>query len=924
MKFGQRAQMCSMRSSQFGAAALMLALAGAVIPVGAARANDNPVLLQWFDTSWSSIEARMPDFFLTGYGGTWLPQIARASDGSVGYDVFDRFDLGNGDSPTTFGTEERFRAMMSEFKFAGAAVYPDLVMNHNGARTSDANFIAAGAWPGFYLPGTGTGPAFWGDFNDGTTQSMDPGGSGYNLWNGDLVSLIDINQASNNLYIRHPIAANPQNIPPGTVRNRPNPANARFYPDRQLTPITFTNPGRPGLSGTSNWTIYPFNRTTPSAGDPVAENATGLLARSAQWYLDEFQVDGFRLDAAKHIQQWFWDTYFDSIMYQRRTLASGQKVTAFSFGESVAGNDFVQTYVRKDGFGNRDALDLNEAGGLRDLRNANGLGTWSDVLSRSLDNQDDGLNNGSQGVHHVYSHDNGSVGNGSSAPTLPTPDRYALPQNVYVMFRSGVPLIYYNGREMHDRYQNRGFWAREGNPTALGNFDTNLSRLVRVANGYARGGFFVLNSTDTVNPSLADVLVFQRGGSGTNQASVLVGVNDRYDGGTQLRNVQTSFAPGTRLYELSGAWNDPTVNNQGFIQQVLVVDANRRVNLTIPNNTNSAGVVHHRGYVVYGPLSPQGTLTVSPVAATLPADDTSVPLWKRRQTPVEVITAPTFDLTLDTVKGDVLDTAFDDFAVFRINKPFQDLNGNGTFDQPTTAGIDPGYERFLTQNEPISSAAGNNGQGLYRQTITTALLPEGMNYIHAIAYRRRTDGGPAIYTDFRKVVYIDRLPPQVQIVSDTNITSGNFVFRVKAQSPSGVPDRTVTRVHLIPNLAVGVDPLPLCNSSNQATQYDRFEYRRNVGNLPVGANTMTVVAFEQNGRSSVTRIEGITVTLGSGDVNLDGVVDVNDLYASWLLTAYQGEADLNRNGTLDIGDRTILEQTNLRSGEAAKMSVGQR
>ncbi|MCU0689144.1 MAG: hypothetical protein MUE97_05330, partial [Phycisphaerales bacterium] len=254
----------------------------------------------------------------------------------------------------------------------------------------------------------------------------------------------------------------------------------------------------------------------------------------------------------------------------------------------------------------------------------------------------------------------------------------------------------------------------------------------------------------------------------------------------------------------------------------------------------------------------------------------------------------------------------------------QDLNGNGAPDQPTTATIDAGYERFLTENQPISSAAGNNGIGFYRQTINTALLPDGFNYIHSIAYRRRTDGGPAINADFRKVIYVDRLPPSVQLVSDTNITTGNFVFRVRAQDAQGNPDRTVNSVHIIPNVPVGTDPLTLVSTSNAASQFDRFEWRRNVGNLPAGTNSVTIVAFEATGRSSVTRVENISVTLGSGDVNLDGVVDINDLYASWVLTSYRGEADMNRNNVLDIQDRVLLEQTIRRANEAFNMLGGQR
>ncbi len=909
-----------------GWAVALASLSGLAVSLPVARANDNPVLLQWFETSWSNMERRMPDFFLAGYGGLWLPPISKASDGSPGYDPFDRFDIGTPESPTIYGTEARFKQVVQEFHKAGAQVYVDLIMNHNGGRTDNPVFIADGGYPGFYLPGT-PGAGFWGDFNDGTRQSENPnpgpGAEPYDLFNGDLVNLIDINQASNNNFIRHPVGPSAQNIPPGNFRNQPNPANIRLYPDRQLTPLTFTNPGPTGDG--QSWTIYPFNTANPAAGDAVIENATGLLMRSVQWYLEELKIDGFRLDAAKHIPQWFWNNYYDPIVFLRRVLPNGQRVTPFSFGESVAGNDFVQTYIRKDGFGNRDALDLNEAGGLRDVRGAGGLGSWQDVLTRSLDNQDDGFNNGSQGVHHVYSHDNGSTGGGGSAPGLPGADLAALPMNCFVIFRSGVPLVYHNGREMHDRFSNRGFWPREGNPTALGNTDSHITRLVRARNGYARGDFFPLNSTDPQNQSLADVLVFER--ARNNVGNVLVAVNDRNDNGTQTRNVQTRFAPNSYIYELSGAASDPVVNNQGSIPAKLFVDANRRVTLTVPNNRNSAGVAHWRGYVVYGPMAPQGTVTVSPVAGAVPADPTTVPTYQRRLTAVDVVTAPTMELRLSTFKGDPDAGQYDDFAVFRINRGYQDLNGNGSFDQqPPGATVDAGYERFLTQFSPISGPGGTNSTGLYRQIIDTSLLPEGFNYISVIAYRRRTEAGAApLYNDLRKVVYIDRVAPSARLVSGTTISTGNFTFRVKAEDAQGNPDRTVDRVYIIPNLAVGADPLPACTPANQATQYDRFEWRRNVGNLPVGTSSVTIVAFEPSGNFSAQRVEGITVTLGSGDVNRDGVVTIDDLYASWALgTTYQGEADIDRNGILNASDRRLLETNVFRAAEAFFMKGTQR
>ncbi|MBY0308856.1 MAG: hypothetical protein K2Q09_08955, partial [Phycisphaerales bacterium] len=293
--------------------------------------------------------------------------------------------------------------------------------------------------------------------------------------------------------------------------------------------------------------------------------------------------------------------------------------------------------------------------------------------------------------------------------------------------------------------------------------------------------------------------------------------------------------------------------------------------------------------------------------------------YKRRLTPVDVITAGALELRLDTVKTIPSDTDFDDLALFRVNQGYQDLNGNGAVDQlPPTATVDAGYERFITQFSPISGTQGTGVAGLYRQTISTAQLPEGFNYISVLAYRRRPQGGLPIFREFRKVVYIDRLPPAAQLLDNPASSGGNFEYRVRAL------DRTVDRVYLLANVPEGSDPLPLCTPSTQAYQYDRTEWRRNVGTLPPGNNSLTVVAFEKTGRAGVYRYDNITVNLGSGDVNRDGVLTIDDLYASWALgTTYQAEADTNRNGAIDINDRRLLE-LNLRPAEAAGMVGPQR
>lgn len=904
---------------------LLLTIAAVAGAAAAAHADSNPVYLQWFETRWETMEGRMADYFVAGYDRVWLPPVWRASDPtSPGYDCFDRFDLGSPGAPTVYGTEQGFRALVDEFHRAGAHVAVDLIMNHNSGRNGSDQFHADGGYPGFAMR---IGSDFWGDFHDGSQQSHDPGGSNYSLWNGDLVGLIDIAHEKNHRFIRQPVGPDPDNIPAGTIRNRPNPANRRFYPDLDATPRTFVNPALPPGDPAREVTLYPFNTADPTAGDPVVENQNDYLIRSSRWMLEVIGIDGFRLDAAKHIPQWFWNNLWDSGVFQGARDFAGNPVTPFSFGEVVDSNFFTRTYTRKDGFGNRDALDLNGAGQLRDLLNANGLGSWQNVLGAHLDNEDDGFNNGTLGVLHVFSHDNGSVGDGGSKPPLPGPERYALPQHCYILFRGGPANIFHNGREFHDLYQFRGFWPREGNPTALGAagsaLNDDLVELVRLSNGYARGEFVPISGTDSSNPGISDVFIFERrkniGGGGTNiVGNCVVGVSDSYSSGVAVRNVLVSYPPGTRLREVTGNSEDPVIDPLGQIPQTLVVDANRRIALPVPHNRNAAGAAHHKGYVVYAPAAPSGTLSIVGASGTIASDPASTPTYRRRLAPMDVVTGDSFMIRLETTKTDPLDSAFDDFAAFRIDHGFVDHNGNGTVDFGASDPILSGYEQFTTTFTPLHLNPSLPG-GLYEQQIDTSLLSEGPHYISVIAFRNRAPGTDPIYTDFRKVIYVDRLPPQVELAdAAAPIINPIHTFRVTTA------DRTVNRVHILLNPPAG-DPLTLVNASNQATRHDRFEWRRTLGGLRSGANTVVVVAFEKNGRSSVTTWN-VNATTGSGDVNGDGQVTIDDLYAAYAVLAsgqYLAAADVTADGQVTIADVRALE-TALRPAELEKMAKPER
>ena len=260
------------------ASTLLICIAGSH-----ANAQNAQNYLQWFETEWDDIERRVPDFFLAGYNAVWLPPVSISSFLSPGYDPFDRFDLGqppllafsSSRSRTTYGTEATFKAMVDELHQAGGEVYIDAIFNHNGGRTESDAFLAQGGYPGFWIPREDPPrdkqpTDDWGDFHNGVAsgylQSEDPGGARYDLHDGDLVALVDIAQESNNQFIRQPVEeGNPDNIPAGTIWNKPDPDNARYYPDQLLSPTVVNNPGTSRNPGGTSFTRYPYNINNPLA-----------------------------------------------------------------------------------------------------------------------------------------------------------------------------------------------------------------------------------------------------------------------------------------------------------------------------------------------------------------------------------------------------------------------------------------------------------------------------------------------------------------------------------------------------------------------------------------------------------------------------------------------------------------------------------
>ncbi|MGF1573739.1 MAG: lamin tail domain-containing protein [Sumerlaeia bacterium] len=781
---------------------LSICLAACALGLSAGKATAGEVLLQYFESSWETIERRMPDVFMAGYDAIWVPPPGRADSGgfSVGYDVFNRFEFGNGNSRTLYGTEQGFTRLSDEFDTAGISLYIDAVLNHNGFRDgSTPGFEASGGYPGFV-----------------TTADFDVDGDFHGIFEGGdlrerLAGLIDINQSKNYVFTRHPVPGEPNNIPNET----PLESNRQFYPDRDL-PQEF---GR-----------HPFNLNDPLAGDPIQENSVGLLLRYMQYMVEVHGVDGFRLDATKHIPTFFFNDFYDAALFNLgRNPIDNSPFTPFSFGENFTGNfDSLNAYVRKDGFGNRDTLDFPLFFAMDSIFGAGGFGDMRGLEFASYDSSDGNANDGSRGVMFAGSHDSNGAGAFNGYNNL---------AQAHILTRTGFPLVYYNAKEFGE---GRDF-PKDGRGDALGNFGDTLINLLRVNDEYIRGP----HATRWID---ADTYVYER------QNAALIALNDRADVGFDSRTVQTAFAPGTVLVEVTGNATDAFVDPNDDIFDSVTVNDVGQVTIRVPRMSSSSGF-HAKGYVVYGPKVPDATFTIANASGViLPDPDDGRPQAVRRLSTIDIVTSDTINLNLVVENSPA---AGNDNALVKVNFGQVDVDGDSVI---TPTGEFAGFESF-------PSVTNDSATNTYSAVIDASQLADGYNYFETVSFRSRAAGSPPLYNVERRVVYLDRLPPEhdllfPSVTGTDDITSRDYEAVVRV-------DPTVNSVHVIRGIngtETDEQILALVSGENAARKFDRLEYRYLLTDLLAGTLNLAVVGFEQTGNYSIKRYTGIGVDVPVPDV----------------------------------------------------------
>lgn len=104
---------------------------------------ENPIIFQAFEwdipndgTHWKNIADIADSLSKMGITAAWLPPASKGSAGNndVGYGIYDHYDLGEfdqkGSIPTKYGTKDEYLAAIQALKDAGLEVYADIVFDH--------------------------------------------------------------------------------------------------------------------------------------------------------------------------------------------------------------------------------------------------------------------------------------------------------------------------------------------------------------------------------------------------------------------------------------------------------------------------------------------------------------------------------------------------------------------------------------------------------------------------------------------------------------------------------------------------------------------------------------------------------------------------------------------------------------------------
>ncbi|WP_338778016.1 alpha-amylase [Metabacillus sp. FJAT-52054] len=477
-----------------------------LIPAQRSMAADNGTMMQYFEwylpndgQHWNKMKNDTAYLSSIGITALWIPPAYKgASQADVGYGAYDLYDLGEfnqkGTVRTKYGTKAELVSAITSLHSKGINVYGDVVMNHKGGA----------------------------DFTENVTA-------------------VEVN---------------------------PNNRNQETSGDYQIQAYTgFNFPGRGNTYSSFKWNWYHFNGTdydqsrnlnriykfrgTGKAWDWEVSTEYGNydyllyadvdydhpdvvneMKKWGTWYANELKLDGFRIDAAKHIKHSFLGDWVQSV----RTSTGKEMFTVAEYWQNNLGS--LENYLNKSG-NNHSVFDVplhynfqaaSSQGGYYDMRNLLNGTVTSKQPTRSVTFVDNHDTQPGQALE-------------STVQSWFKPLAYA-----FILTReSGYPNVFYG-----DLYGTKGTSGRE-----IPSLKTKIEPLLKARKDFAYG-----TQRDYIDNQ--DVIGWTREGNTSKSNSGLATLITDGPGGAKRMYVGTQNA-GEVWYDLTGNRTDKvTIGSDGW------------------------------------------------------------------------------------------------------------------------------------------------------------------------------------------------------------------------------------------------------------------------------------------------------------------------------------------------------------------------
>ena len=460
--------------------------------------NVNGTMMQYFEwnlpdngTLWNQVADQADELADIGITALWLPPAYKGGhSGDVGYGVYDLYDLGEfnqkGTVRTKYGTKNQYVNAINVLHKNGIQAYADIVLNHKGNADGTEDVLATQkewgnrnnsvgsakyvkVWTVFDFPGRGN-----------TYSSF--------KWDASCFDAVDYDANTN--------------------------AKEIFLFEGKYWDWRVD-----GENANYDYLMY-------ADVDFDSEKVVNELKSWGKWYVDIANLDGFRLDAVKHIKYPF---FYDWLTYLRS--ATGKEL--FTVGEFWSGDLWkLQQYIAENN-GCLSLFDVPLHNHMQEASKSNGYYDMRYILNDTLVQSD--------AMHAVTFVDNHDTQPGQSLSSYVLDWFKPLAYTLILTREGGYPCIFYG-----DYY---GLQNPESNSGASQKYEINRIMKARTACAYGTQHDYF----DDPN-----IVGWTREGDSAHPNSGLASIITDGDGGSKKMYVGTQHA-GETWYDITGHVGDTVI-----------------------------------------------------------------------------------------------------------------------------------------------------------------------------------------------------------------------------------------------------------------------------------------------------------------------------------------------------------------------------